>query len=98
MASNPASSPTTDENQVVHSPSNDPVDEESRTTTGSSNVIDADNEKISHEIPAKEREGNPGGHWKDNEVHTIPYNNLKIIFPGMMLTIFLAALDQTISK
>lgn len=30
------------------------------------------------------------------EVHSIPKNNLKVVFPGLMLAVFLAALDQTI--
>ncbi|KAI5118065.1 hypothetical protein M0805_006328 [Coniferiporia weirii] len=39
----------------------------------------------------------PGAGWKDEEVHEIPRNNMKIVFPGLMLTVFLAALDQTIA-
>ncbi|KAG9008439.1 hypothetical protein FRB94_013263 [Tulasnella sp. JGI-2019a] len=38
----------------------------------------------------------PGANWKANEVHEIPENNLWIVFPGLMLAVFLAALDQTI--
>ncbi|KAH7107653.1 MFS amino acid permease [Auriculariales sp. MPI-PUGE-AT-0066] len=38
----------------------------------------------------------PGTTWKQNEVHKIPHNNLKLVFPGLMLCVFLAALDQTI--
>ncbi|KAG6860626.1 hypothetical protein C0995_009275 [Termitomyces sp. Mi166 len=38
----------------------------------------------------------PGASWKDKEEHTIPKNRLIIVFPGLMLTVFLAALDQTI--
>lgn len=34
------------------------------------------------------------GHWKAGEEHVIPQNNLKIVFPGLMLTTFLAAMDQ----
>lgn len=30
------------------------------------------------------------------EIHSIPKNNLKLVFPALMLTVFLAALDQTI--
>ncbi|THH08149.1 hypothetical protein EW145_g2898 [Phellinidium pouzarii] len=39
----------------------------------------------------------PGAAWKSAEVHEIPRNNMKIVFPGLMLTVFLAALDQTIA-
>ncbi|EJD03252.1 MFS general substrate transporter [Fomitiporia mediterranea MF3/22] len=39
----------------------------------------------------------PGARWKNNEVHEIPHNNMKLVFPGLMLTVFLAALDQTIA-
>ncbi|KAG8949457.1 hypothetical protein FRC04_008556 [Tulasnella sp. 424] len=35
-------------------------------------------------------------HWTKREVVQIPHNNLLIIFPGLMLAVFLAALDQTI--
>lgn len=35
-------------------------------------------------------------HWTAKEVHVIPENNMWIIVPGLMLSIFLAALDQTV--
>ncbi|KAF8306334.1 MFS general substrate transporter, partial [Clavulina sp. PMI_390] len=35
-------------------------------------------------------------HGDPSEVHNIPHNNFKIVFPGLMLSVFLAALDQTI--
>ncbi|EJU00412.1 MFS amino acid permease [Dacryopinax primogenitus] len=38
----------------------------------------------------------PGEHWKNQEVHEIPHNNMLLVFPGLMLSVFLAALDQTI--
>ncbi|KZT58571.1 MFS general substrate transporter [Calocera cornea HHB12733] len=38
----------------------------------------------------------PGARWKSNEVHEIPHNNMLLVFPGLMLSVFLAALDQTI--
>ncbi|EJD36920.1 MFS general substrate transporter [Auricularia subglabra TFB-10046 SS5] len=40
----------------------------------------------------------PGEKWqgRDSEIQHLPHNNLKIIVPALMLTIFLAALDQTI--
>ncbi|KAG8698490.1 hypothetical protein FRC08_005882 [Ceratobasidium sp. 394] len=45
-------------------------------------------------VPA--RKAKPGEAWKQDEVHKIPHNNLKLVFPGLMLTVFLAAMDQTI--
>lgn len=38
----------------------------------------------------------PGASWKANEEHVLPKNNLPLVFSGLMLTVFLAALDQTI--
>ncbi|CAO1629970.1 unnamed protein product [Parajaminaea phylloscopi] len=35
-------------------------------------------------------------HWLEQDVHVIPKNNLWIVFPALMLCVFLAALDQTI--
>lgn len=34
--------------------------------------------------------------WKANEQHVVPHNNMPLVFFGLMMTIFLAALDQTI--
>ncbi|GJJ12694.1 hypothetical protein Clacol_006938 [Clathrus columnatus] len=36
------------------------------------------------------------GAWKANEQQTIPHNNMYLVFSGLMMTTFLAALDQTI--
>ncbi|KAF8623555.1 hypothetical protein AX15_006326 [Amanita polypyramis BW_CC] len=38
----------------------------------------------------------PGASWKANETHLLPENRLSVVFIGLMLTTFLAALDQTI--
>ncbi|KZS98567.1 MFS general substrate transporter [Sistotremastrum niveocremeum HHB9708] len=61
-------------------------------------------EKLPQSVPlaedstaaGSERKSKPGEKWKAQEVHDIPYNNLKIVFPGLMLSVLLAALDQTI--
>ncbi|EIN07242.1 MFS general substrate transporter [Punctularia strigosozonata HHB-11173 SS5] len=45
--------------------------------------------------PPEKKAGN-GAHWKQNEEHVLPHNRLGIVFTGLMLTTFLAALDQTI--
>ncbi|KAJ3907430.1 MFS general substrate transporter [Lentinula edodes] len=34
--------------------------------------------------------------WRQQEIHTIPKNNMAIVFTGLMLSLFLAAMDQTI--
>ncbi|KAF8485604.1 major facilitator superfamily domain-containing protein [Gautieria morchelliformis] len=41
--------------------------------------------------PKKERAA-----WKANEQHVVPHNNMPLVFFGLMMTTFLAALDQTI--
>lgn len=38
----------------------------------------------------------PGAAWKANEQHVLPQNRLVIVFIGLMMCTFLAALDQTI--
>lgn len=38
----------------------------------------------------------PGASWRDAETQVIPKNNLWLVLPGLMLCVFLAALDQTI--
>jgi MFS family permease len=38
----------------------------------------------------------PGEAWKMHEQHLLPKNNLPLVFFGMMLAVFLAALDQMI--
>jgi EmrB/QacA subfamily drug resistance transporter len=48
---------------------------------------------------AKQTDGvkhEPGASWKSNEAYHLPKNRLGIVFSGLMLTIFLAAVDQTI--
>ncbi|KDQ21898.1 hypothetical protein BOTBODRAFT_26305 [Botryobasidium botryosum FD-172 SS1] len=47
-------------------------------------------------MPGEKRKSKPGEGWKEQEVHQVPDNNLYIIFPGLMLAMFLAAMDQTI--
>ncbi|KAF8637399.1 hypothetical protein AX17_002894 [Amanita inopinata Kibby_2008] len=38
----------------------------------------------------------PGASWKAAEIHRLPENRLSVVFFGLMLSTFLAALDQTI--
>ncbi|KAG2349700.1 MFS general substrate transporter [Suillus weaverae] len=45
--------------------------------------------------PVKERPG-PGASWKKDEEHVVPNNRINIVFFGLMCSVFLAALDQTI--
>ncbi|THU98311.1 MFS general substrate transporter [Dendrothele bispora CBS 962.96] len=37
-----------------------------------------------------------GSNWQEQELYSIPKNNLKVVFTGLMLSVFLAAMDQTI--
>ncbi|KAF9013990.1 major facilitator superfamily domain-containing protein [Cyathus striatus] len=55
-------------------------------------------ESTNHQANADPEKGpsKPGASWKDNEEHVLPKNNLPIVFSGLMLTVFLSALDQTI--
>ena len=48
--------------------------------------------------PAKEAtpKSQKNGHWLKQETMIIPKNNLFVVFSGLMLTVFLAAMDQTI--
>lgn len=38
----------------------------------------------------------PGATWKNNEEHVVPKNRLRIVFVGLMCSVFLAALDQVL--
>ncbi|KAH8109974.1 MFS general substrate transporter [Phellopilus nigrolimitatus] len=38
----------------------------------------------------------PGASWKAKEKHVLPRNRIFVVFSGLMLCVFLAALDQTI--
>ncbi|KAJ8087292.1 hypothetical protein PM082_006122 [Marasmius tenuissimus] len=35
-------------------------------------------------------------HWRELEVQQLPHNNIPVVFSGLMLLVFLAAMDQTI--
>ncbi|KAG9127819.1 hypothetical protein FRC07_008829 [Ceratobasidium sp. 392] len=63
-------------------------------------AVDADDAKTLDATAEVEKapvkKAKPGEAWKQDEVHKIPHNNLKLVFPGLMLTVFLAAMDQTI--
>ncbi|TEB26640.1 MFS general substrate transporter [Coprinellus micaceus] len=55
-----------------------------------------DNEKQVNESAPVDVKRKPGASWKEGETHVLPQNNLLLVFGGLMLTTFLAALDQTI--
>ncbi|KAG8867995.1 hypothetical protein FRB97_002819 [Tulasnella sp. 331] len=57
---------------------------------GNSNIREGPDEQGT--VPTEK----PAANWRDAEVHEIPENNLWLVFPGLMLAVFLAALDQTI--
>ncbi|KIY72091.1 MFS general substrate transporter [Cylindrobasidium torrendii FP15055 ss-10] len=42
------------------------------------------------------RKAKPGASWKANETHVLPKNNIPVVFIGLMCSVFLAAMDQTI--
>ncbi|KAH8104104.1 MFS general substrate transporter [Cristinia sonorae] len=44
----------------------------------------------------KNEKTKPGAAWKADEEHVLPHNNMPLVFSALMLTLFLAALDQTI--
>ncbi len=47
--------------------------------------------------PAQQKSKSKHGHgasWKADERHVLPHNRMAIVFPGLMLCVFLAALDQ----
>ncbi|KAF9526981.1 MFS amino acid permease [Crepidotus variabilis] len=47
--------------------------------------------------PEKKEKAAPGASWKaTEEAHVLPKNRLSLVFSGLMLTVFLAAMDQTI--
>ncbi|KAG1877930.1 MFS general substrate transporter [Suillus subalutaceus] len=46
--------------------------------------------------PVKEAKEKPGASWKKDEEHVVPKNRMGIVFFGLMCSVFLAALDQTI--
>ncbi|KAF8201537.1 MFS amino acid permease [Pholiota molesta] len=50
----------------------------------------------SNGAPEGKKKAPPGASWKENEQHLLPKNNLTIVFAGLMCTVFLAAIDQTI--
>ena len=55
------------------------------------------NDSISAPRPSDPEKGaktKPGGHWKANEEHVLPPNNIPVVFAGLMCCTFLAALDQ----
>ncbi|KAF9475844.1 MFS amino acid permease [Pholiota conissans] len=56
-------------------------------------VVESPQANDTSEIKKKAR---PGASWKATEEHVLPKNNLKIVFAGLMATVFLAAMDQTI--
>lgn len=51
-------------------------------------------ESAKNEISKSTKEA--GTSWKQNEEHVLPKNRLGIVFFGLMCSVFLAALDQTI--
>ncbi|KAF5381014.1 hypothetical protein D9615_004058 [Tricholomella constricta] len=57
----------------------------------SSSTVPSDSGHVKREPKPK-----PGASWKTDEAHLLPKNRLPIVFAGLMATVFLSALDQTI--
>lgn len=62
-----------------------------KTAVAPSDIGDVEKGSHSNENKPKVRTGD-----KDNEEMVLPKNRLVVVFIGLMLTVFLAALDQTI--
>ncbi|CAE6475829.1 hypothetical protein ACGC1H_007256 [Rhizoctonia solani] len=81
-------------------PVNNPAESSARNSAAD---VEADDKTIANNVDMSDgiektqlKKGKPGETWKGGEVHKIPHNNLKLVFPGLMLAVFLAAIDQTI--
>lgn len=59
-------------------------------------VVASDDQRRA-QSPSPEKKAKPGASWKNNETHVVPKNKLPIVFGGLMLCVFLAALDQVAS-
>lgn len=46
------------------------------------------------ETTAKTEKAAPGASWKAQEEHHLPKNRIGIVFAGLCLSVFLAAIDQ----
>ncbi|GAA93477.1 uncharacterized protein L969DRAFT_46427 [Mixia osmundae IAM 14324] len=55
-----------------------------------------DSKSVSPTRQPKEKREKAGAKWQAQETQEIPKNNLFLVFTGLMLTVFLAAMDQTI--
>lgn len=59
-------------------------------------VIDMTDIKSSEGVVGAGGGGEKESNWRADQVHVLPTNNLPLVFSGLMLATFLAALDQTI--
>ena len=72
--------------------------EEVNEKRGGNDTVTTDEGIASGDTPAQTKT-KPGASWKANEQHVLPKNNMPLVFSGLMLCVFLAALDQvSISK
>ncbi|EEB96185.1 hypothetical protein MPER_04723, partial [Moniliophthora perniciosa FA553] len=60
-------------------------------TTAHEEVMEDSSVRVSNQVPASQI-----ANWRETEIQTLPDNNLVVIFTGLMLLVFLAAMDQTI--
>ncbi|KIJ41235.1 hypothetical protein M422DRAFT_68286 [Sphaerobolus stellatus SS14] len=62
-----------------------------------SDIAAIDEKAANEDVPQVQQEKKkPGAEWKAHEQHVLPHNNIPLVFFGLMMTTFLAALDQTI--
>ena len=67
--------------------------EEVNEKRGGNDTVTTDEGIASGDTPAQTKT-KPGASWKANEQHVLPKNNMPLVFAGLMLCVFLAALDQ----
>lgn len=56
--------------------------------------LTAQNSLVTKQVPITK--GKPGAKWRHNEQHVLPKNRLPLVFLGLCLTVFLAAIDQVL--
>lgn len=62
----------------------------------SDKISNASKDAQQREAAATASRTKPGESWKKHEQQVLPKNRIWIVFTGLMMCVFLAALDQTI--
>ncbi|CAO1617856.1 unnamed protein product [Sympodiomycopsis kandeliae] len=90
---------TTRESWPSQATSPSQLEGDTRVTTPVEPLTDKQGKGQDPQSPAtqsKTEDGKGRAHWLQKDEHVIPKNNLWVVFPGLMLCVGLAALDQTI--